>query len=140
MSQSTISQSGARARAFGCITARAGETLTITLDIDETDGTPESLSGDDLIWTLRRRGANRNAVKLSINGGEITVTDEANGQATITVAASKTERLLPGYYDQQLWLKDSNNAYEQIGSGLVHLLKQHVTDPPSQSEVLEFVV
>lgn len=139
MAQSTISTSRTRARAFGCLTFAAGQDVTISVDVDETDGSGEDLSGDDLIWTLRRRGANRNALKKQIGDG-ITVTDEANGQADISVTHANTKRLRPGIYDHQLWLKDSSGAYEEIGRGLIRLQTQHVTDPPTQSEVLEFVV
>ena len=139
MAQSSFTTSRTRARAYGGLTFPAGQDVTLTFTIEQTDGSAEPLSGDDLIWTLRRRGASRNALKKTVGDG-ITVTDESGGVATASISHSDTNKLRPGIYDHQLWLKDSSGAYEEIGRGLVRLQKQLVTDPPTQSEILEYVV
>lgn len=122
MAQSAATVTRSRAKAYAPITMRAGEDITISLNIDETDGTAEDLSGDDLEWTMKRRGSKYLAMDKKTIGDGITVVSEAGGTATIAVDSADTKNLEPGFYDHELWLKESDDDYEPLFKGLIHLL------------------
>lgn len=137
MAQSSATVSYTRAKAYSCLTIGAGETVSVSVEINvNADGTNESLTGDDLLWSMRPVTGTLNVLNKSVGDG-ITVTSEANGTATIAITSANTKTLEPGLYFHQLYLEDSSENREVIFRGLIRLQPQFVLSP--QTQVLQLV-
>lgn len=137
MAQSALTLTYTRAKAAACVTFRAGETISLSVEINlNADGTNESLTGDDLLWSMRPAKGLRNVLNKSVGSG-ITVTSEANGTATIAITSDNTKNLQPGLYEHQLYIEDSSENREVIFAGLIRLQPQLILG--QQSQVLELV-
>lgn len=120
MPQSSASVTQVRAKGYASLRFRAGEDVTIAVDIDELDGTAEDLNGDDLIWVMIPSNGHRAVLRKTIGDG-ITVTDESGGQASIAVTSDNTKNLEAGTYRHELWLKQADGDYETIFISAIRL-------------------
>lgn len=99
---------------------RAGTHRTINLEVNQASGIDEPLTGDDIIWTMRRNGSDTNALTKTIGSG-ITVTNEAGGLADIAITRDDTKDLEPDTYHHEALLKSAAGVYDEILTGTIRL-------------------
>lgn len=87
-----------------------------TLDVTVTSaGEPMDLSGGSATWVLIDGDGTEHLRKE--NGGDITLTDPANGELTVAISTTETSGLDPERYQHYLRVTDTNGNVAVVLDG-----------------------
>lgn len=102
-----------------------GEDKVLVFDITDSSGSPQTMTGWTLSWSLRRtQGASGTAIStLTTTAGDITIgdADGTDDRATVTVGSAETSGLAPGVYAYSLARTDSG-SWQVLAAGSCVLL------------------
>ena len=82
------------------LTITRGDERTLSVAVLNPNGTPANLTGKRVLWAAKRHPSETAVVSKSSTAGGITVTDAANGLATVTILPADTS----GYADTTILL------------------------------------
>lgn len=96
----------------------AGDSLTITTTVYESDSqeNTKDLSGASVNWILIDRAYDTEKLSKSTSGGGVEITDETGGEVQVTIEATDTESIDPGWYEHELEVED---AVDHVSTVLV---------------------
>lgn len=102
------------------ITEERGDTLTLNLDFDQSDGTPYDLTGWTIWLTIKTsRGDGDNDATHQVE--KTAFDDPTSGTATITVAASTTADLA-GTYHYDIQVEDGTGTISTEARGTIEFV------------------
>ena len=94
--------------------------LPFVVYTDDSKNTRQDITGFELLYQLAHNAADETLISKDTDDG-VEVTDEAEGEGTITVEASDTTGLAEGYYEHAFMR--TNDPATMIWSGTVYLNK-----------------
>jgi hypothetical protein len=94
----------------------AGDSLELTFDVDQPDGTAKDLTGATVSWAVASRPGDTPALDDGDAGVTLTISDAANGEVTVTVDAGATSDL-SGLYYHELEVEDASGAVDTVARG-----------------------
>lgn len=94
----------------------AGDSLEITIDVDEPDGSVKDLTGASVAWGVARDPGDGTVLTGATTGVSVSITDAANGEVTVTVDAGVTDDLA-GAYVHELEVTDVASDQDTVMRG-----------------------
>lgn len=94
----------------------AGDSLEITITVDDADGNDKDLSGASVSWALAEKPGGAAVLDGSSTGVTVSVTNAATGEVTVTIAGGTTDDLVGSYY-HELEVTDSAGDVDTVARG-----------------------
>lgn len=96
-----------------------GDTLEIIVDVTE-DGSAKDLTNSSASWEVSKGPDRRTELSGSDSGVDVSITDAANGEVTITVDEGATDGMV-GAYHHQLRVTDSVGDKAVVTTGRLEI-------------------
>lgn len=94
----------------------AGDSLEITISVDDANGNNKDLSGASVSWVVAEKPGGSAVIDGSTTDVSVSVTDAAAGEVTVTVGNGVTDDLVGSYY-HELEVTDSAGDVDTVMRG-----------------------